>query len=120
MFFLLGGFIRFVATGIVHGRPNFFWQVNVFMIRYVRVSSVKDAPLNRLSLGRVTSFPILLLIALHERQSKKNGTIGFYETIVVAAERIYDTLPRQLKRMSQYFSYLSSHPFITEHFSSLL
>ncbi|KAJ7577063.1 hypothetical protein C8J56DRAFT_870326 [Mycena floridula] len=59
--------------------PRWFHKVNVFMIR-------------------LTSFPILLLIALYERQSKRSGTIGFYETIGAAIEKIYDTLPRQVKR----------------------
>ncbi|KAG1746550.1 uncharacterized protein EDB91DRAFT_1117547 [Suillus paluster] len=58
--------------------PRWFHKVNVFMIR-------------------VTNFPILLIIAWYERQSKKNGSIGFYETIAFAAEKV---LARPLKRMS--------------------
>lgn len=34
------------------------------------------------------------MIALYEREAMKNGTTGFYETISVAAEKVYDTLPR--------------------------
>ncbi|KAG2136259.1 hypothetical protein BD769DRAFT_1439794 [Suillus cothurnatus] len=61
--------------------PRWFHKVNVFMIR-------------------ATNFPILLIIALYERQSKKTGSNGFYETITSAAEKVFDTLPRPLKRMS--------------------
>ncbi|KAF8892277.1 hypothetical protein BD779DRAFT_1670602 [Infundibulicybe gibba] len=61
--------------------PRWFHKVNVFMIR-------------------ITSFPILLIIALYERQAKKNGTTSLYETLSVAAEKVFDTLPRQLKRMT--------------------
>lgn len=61
--------------------PRWFHKVNVFMIR-------------------ATNFPILLMIALYERQSKKTGSNGFYETITSAAEKVLDTLPRPLKRMS--------------------
>ncbi|KAF7309784.1 hypothetical protein MIND_00350300 [Mycena indigotica] len=56
--------------------PSF--QVNVFMIR-------------------LTSFPILLLITLYERQAKKNGTTNIYETITVITERVVETLPRRFK-----------------------
>lgn len=58
--------------------PRWFHKVNVAMIR-------------------ATNFPILLIIALYERQSKKSGSNGFYETITSAAEKV---LPRPLKRMS--------------------
>jgi len=61
--------------------PRWFHKVNVFMIR-------------------ATNFPILLIIAWYERQSKKNGSFGFYDTITSAAEKVFDTLPRSLKRMS--------------------
>ncbi|KAH7890816.1 hypothetical protein F5I97DRAFT_1838990 [Phlebopus sp. FC_14] len=63
--------------------PRWFHKVNVFMIR-------------------ATNFPILLVIAWYERQSKKSGSIGFYETISSAAEKIIDTLPRSLKRVSLF------------------
>ena len=58
-------------------------KVNVFMIR-------------------LTSFPILLFIALYERQAKRSGAFTFYETVSAAAEKIFDTLPRHLKRLSAY------------------
>ena len=29
------------------------------------------------------------------------GTIGFYDTIAHVAEKVFDTLPRSLKRMSE-------------------
>lgn len=49
---------------------------------------------------RLTSFPILLLIAWYERQAKRHGSSGFYNTMAAAADEIYDTLPRPLKRLS--------------------
>lgn len=56
---------------------------------------------------RATNFPLLLLIAFYERQAKVNGTIGFVETVSAAAERVFDTLPRHLRRLS------ASHPLQT-------
>lgn len=47
-----------------------------------------------------TSFPILLCIAWYERQAKRAGSITFYETVSAAAEKVFDTLPRSLKRLS--------------------
>lgn len=61
--------------------PRWFHKVNVFMIR-------------------LTSFPVLLSISLYERQAKMAGTIGFYETVAHVAEKVFDTLPRSLKRMT--------------------
>ncbi|KAL4268992.1 Transient receptor potential calcium channel [Pleurotus pulmonarius] len=61
--------------------PRWFHKVNVFMIR-------------------LTSFPILLGIAVYERQAKKNHTIGFYSTFSAIAEKAIDTLPRQFKRLT--------------------
>ncbi|KAJ4469533.1 hypothetical protein J3R30DRAFT_3661617 [Lentinula aciculospora] len=61
--------------------PRWFHKVNVFMIR-------------------IMNLPALLIIALYERQAKRGGTTGFYETLVVVTERAYDSLPRQLKRLS--------------------
>ncbi|KAI0343039.1 hypothetical protein BDW22DRAFT_1316922, partial [Trametopsis cervina] len=63
--------------------PRWFHKVNVFTIR-------------------VTSFPILLLIALYERQAKRSGSLTFYETMSAAAEKVFDTLPRGLKRLSLF------------------
>ncbi|KAI0705213.1 hypothetical protein BC835DRAFT_1314998 [Cytidiella melzeri] len=63
--------------------PRWFHKVNVFMIR-------------------VTSFPLLLLIALYERQAKRSGALTFYETVSAAAEKVIDTLPRGLKRLSLF------------------
>ncbi|KAI0084442.1 hypothetical protein BDY19DRAFT_987498 [Irpex rosettiformis] len=63
--------------------PRWFHKVNVFMIR-------------------LTSFPILLLIALYERQAKRTGALTFYETVSAAAEKVFDTLPRGLKRLSLF------------------
>lgn len=51
---------------------------------------------------RLTSFPILLLIALYERQAKRSGSLTFYETVSSAAEKVLDTLPRSLKRLCKY------------------
>ena len=53
---------------------------------------------------RLTSFPILLCIALYERQAKRTGSFTFYETVSAAAEKIFDTLPRHLKRMSAHLA----------------
>ncbi|KAH9940898.1 uncharacterized protein BXZ73DRAFT_42553 [Epithele typhae] len=61
--------------------PRWFHKVNVFMIR-------------------LTSFPILLCIAIYERQAKRSGAFTFYETVTAAAEKIFDTLPRHLKRLT--------------------
>ncbi|KAG6844774.1 hypothetical protein H0H87_003892 [Tephrocybe sp. NHM501043] len=61
----------------------------------------------------ITSFPILLLISAYERQSKKNGTANFYETVGAVAEKVFDALPRQLKKMSKIFE-------IEEEFESAL
>lgn len=61
--------------------PRWFHKVNVFCIR-------------------ITSFPILLGIALYERQAKKYGTTSFYDTLSVTAEKIFDTLPRPITRLS--------------------
>lgn len=63
--------------------PRWFHKVNVFMIR-------------------ATSFPILLTIALYERQAKIHGTTGFSETFTVAAEKVYDTLPKKLKWLALF------------------
>ncbi|KAF7356596.1 hypothetical protein MVEN_00993600 [Mycena venus] len=61
--------------------PRWFHKVNVFMIR-------------------ITSFPILLLISLYERQAKKNGTTTIYETLTVVSERMLETLPRRFKLLN--------------------
>ncbi|THH32452.1 hypothetical protein EUX98_g1732 [Antrodiella citrinella] len=63
--------------------PRWFHKFNVFMIR-------------------LTSFPILLLIAVYERQAKRSGSITFYETMTSAAEKVFDTLPRNLKRLTWF------------------
>ncbi|PCH44315.1 hypothetical protein WOLCODRAFT_165062 [Wolfiporia cocos MD-104 SS10] len=61
--------------------PRWLHKVNVFMIR-------------------LTSFPILLLIAWYERQAKRSGAFTFYETVTVVANKAFDTLPRSLKRLT--------------------
>ncbi|KAF8548945.1 hypothetical protein OG21DRAFT_1606680 [Imleria badia] len=63
--------------------PRWFHKVNVFLIR-------------------VTNFPILLIIAWYERQAKKTASLGFYETISSVFEKVVETLPRPLKRMSLF------------------
>ncbi|KAJ7281492.1 receptor-activated Ca2+-permeable cation channel [Mycena rebaudengoi] len=50
--------------------------------------------------ARATSFPILLLISLYERQAKKNGTSNIYETLTVVTERMLETLPRRFKLLN--------------------
>ncbi|KAH9913920.1 uncharacterized protein B0H18DRAFT_887613, partial [Fomitopsis serialis] len=67
--------------------PRWFHKVNVFMIR-------------------LTSFPVLLLIAWYERQAKQTGTFTFSETMSKAADKVFDTLPRSIKRMT-FFEGLS-------------
>ncbi|GBE86440.1 predicted protein [Sparassis crispa] len=67
--------------------PRWFHKLNVFMIR-------------------LTSFPVLLLIAWYERQAKRSGSFTFYETVSAAAEKVFDTLPRHLKRLT-FFEGLS-------------
>jgi hypothetical protein len=42
-----------------------------------------------------------LVIAWYERQAKKNGTTGFYETFLAATENLTDHLPRQLRRICE-------------------
>ncbi|XP_006461893.1 hypothetical protein AGABI2DRAFT_185978 [Agaricus bisporus var. bisporus H97] len=66
---------RYVLT------PRWFHKVNVFMIR-------------------VTNLPILLLIAIYERQAKKAGTSSFYDTARYMSEKFIDALPRYLTRLS--------------------
>jgi len=44
------------------------------------------------------------VIALYERQTKKIGTTTFYDTVGAIAERFFDTLPRQLKKLSELVS----------------
>lgn len=56
---------------------------------------------------RLTSFPILLLIAWYERQAKQSGSITFRETLSSAAEKIFDALPRSLKRLCELKKYQS-------------
>ncbi|KAF8586037.1 hypothetical protein K439DRAFT_1646379 [Ramaria rubella] len=71
--------IMFPASYIL--TPRWFHKVNVFMIR-------------------LTSFPILLGIALYERHKEQTGAITFYEHVSAAAERLFDFLPKYIKRMS--------------------
>ncbi|TFY58233.1 hypothetical protein EVG20_g8233 [Dentipellis fragilis] len=49
---------------------------------------------------RVTNFPILIAISVYERQAKKHGSTTIKETIQATTERIFETLPRQLKRFT--------------------
>jgi hypothetical protein len=50
---------------------------------------------------RICNFPLLLGIAWYERQSKRNETSNFYDTVAVLAEKVYETLPRHVKRISK-------------------
>ncbi|EJD07689.1 uncharacterized protein FOMMEDRAFT_137915 [Fomitiporia mediterranea MF3/22] len=61
--------------------PRWFHKVNVFMIR-------------------LTSFPLLLVIAYYERQAKQVQAANFSEAVSATAERVMETLPRSIKRMS--------------------
>jgi len=49
-------------------------------------------------LARLTNFPILLLIAWYERSRKASDASNFYDTITAAIERLYDSLPKGIKR----------------------
>jgi len=48
----------------------------------------------------VTSFPILLFISFYERQAKLIGAITFFDTVSHVVDKVFDTLPRSLKRMT--------------------
>ncbi|KAI5118687.1 hypothetical protein M0805_003624 [Coniferiporia weirii] len=61
--------------------PRWFHKVNVFMIR-------------------ATSFPVLLAIAYYERHSKHIHATTFTETVTATAERVMETLPRSIKRLT--------------------
>jgi hypothetical protein len=61
--------------------PRWFHKVNVFMIR-------------------MTSFPLLLVIAWYERQVKRSGSTNFFEAITDTLESIFDLLPKNMKRMT--------------------
>lgn len=52
--------------------------------------------------GRLTSFPILLTIAYYERQAKRTQATTFTEAVSATAERVVETLPRSIKRLSTY------------------
>ncbi|KAH7105755.1 hypothetical protein BKA62DRAFT_826183 [Auriculariales sp. MPI-PUGE-AT-0066] len=49
---------------------------------------------------RIANLPILLFIAFYERQAMDMSSVGFYETVTTTAERIYDSLPRRIKRLT--------------------
>jgi hypothetical protein len=49
---------------------------------------------------RITAFPILLTIAFYERQTIDVSGTTFYDRVTGVAERVFDTLPRRLKRLS--------------------
>ena len=61
--------------------PSLISQVNVAMIR-------------------ITAFPILVTIAFYERQTIDVPGATFYDRVTGVAERVFDTLPRRLKRLS--------------------
>lgn len=61
--------------------PRWFHKFNVLMIR-------------------LTSFPILLTIAYYERQVKRTHALTFTEAISATAERVVETLPRSIKRLT--------------------
>ncbi|KAG2011863.1 calcium activated cation channel [Coprinopsis cinerea AmutBmut pab1-1] len=69
--------------------PRWFHKVNVFMIR-------------------LTNFPLLLMISFYERQSQKAGSVSFSETVGYLAEKVYDTLPRSLKRFGLFEGFAGS------------
>jgi hypothetical protein len=91
-------------------------QLNVFLIRCVLARLYK---LGSDVAPRLTSFPLLLSISFYERQSKHGGTVTIYDTITHVAERIFDTLPRSLKRMSKISSVLLRFVFIHHNSSAI-
>jgi hypothetical protein len=56
---------------------------------------------------RSTNFPILITIALYERQAKKIGTVGVGETLLATTEHFLETLPRNIKRWSAFLVFPS-------------
>ncbi|KAG8961713.1 hypothetical protein FRC03_005040 [Tulasnella sp. 419] len=60
---------------------RWFHKVNVFFIR-------------------VTAFPILITIAFYERQKIIHSTTTMAETVSGVVERVFDSLPRRLKRLT--------------------
>jgi len=63
--------------------PRWFHKVNVFLIR-------------------LSNFPVLLLIAWYERQSKRSGSVGFYDTVSSVIESVFESLPRSIRRLSLF------------------
>jgi hypothetical protein len=55
---------------------------------------------------RLTSFPLLLVIAWYERQAKRAGTSNFRDTLGAVAENVFESLPRQVKRWSESITYV--------------
>ncbi|KAG8873745.1 hypothetical protein FRB98_008807 [Tulasnella sp. 332] len=60
---------------------RWFHKVNVFMIR-------------------VTSFPILLLIAVYERQKMANQSTTMRETVDSIVDNVFDSLPKRIRRLT--------------------
>ncbi|KZV94556.1 hypothetical protein EXIGLDRAFT_766972 [Exidia glandulosa HHB12029] len=73
--------------------PRWFHKVNVAFIR-------------------ISNLPILLFIAFYERQSTDMNSTTFYETLTTTAERVYDTLPRRIKRMTLFEGLVGGGPDI--------
>ncbi|KAJ7890538.1 receptor-activated Ca2+-permeable cation channel [Mycena olivaceomarginata] len=69
------------------------------MLGHVQEGRLDDRRVNVFMI-RITSFPILLMISLYERQAKKNGTTNIYETLTVVTERMLETLPRRFKLLN--------------------
>ncbi|KAI9464263.1 hypothetical protein F5148DRAFT_1210255 [Russula earlei] len=76
--------------------PRWFHKVNVFMIRFLTLNVIGTSGL--ISLHRLTNFPILITIAMYERQAKKIGTVGVGETLMATTEHFLETLPRNVRR----------------------
>lgn len=68
---------------------------------------------------RLTSFPILLAIAYYERQTKQIQATTFTEAVAATAERMVETLPRSIKRLSTRFE-IKAFPFSDSHFKPFL
>jgi hypothetical protein len=70
------------------------------MIRFSSLNSEQDQPSGLTNHRRLTNFPILITVALYERQAKKIGTVGVGETLLATTEHFLETLPRNIKRWS--------------------
>src|SRR5258706_13761226 len=78
--------------------PRWFHKVRTYLFQGVKcTSSISQV---NVAMIRITAFPILLTIAFYERQTIDVPGATFYDRVTGVAERVFDTLPRRLKRLS--------------------